>query len=382
VVPDNYLTIQEAINKANVGDTIYVRNGTYTGTIVVNKTVSLVGENRATTIIDAGGNFDGVLVEADNVTIMEFMVWNTRWFGIHVKSSGCYITTNNLTRNQEGIMLDGETSVARNNVVFNNSITDNLDTAILIWNSQNNNITQNFVRNNAFGIYLHINASMNLVEHNQVLDNECAGIPIAYDSSDNIISDNNVSGNGHSGCGVWESGISLAISSKRNIITRNEISNNRLGILLQSYSDTNLIYHNNLINNTEQVEAHSPLCSNIWNIEYPCGGNFWDNYNGTDLYSGPYQNITGSDGIGDSSHVINSENVDRYPLMEPFDLCIGDLSEDGKVDMVDLGIASRAFGSYPGHPRWNPIADLNKDERVDTRDIAVIARNFGKTHLD
>lgn len=57
-----------------------------------------------------------------------------------------------------------------------------------------------------------------------------------------------------------------------------------------------------------------------------------------------------------------------------------DLNADGKIDIKDIAITSSAFGSFPGHPRWNPICDLNNDNRVDIRDIALIAKNFGKTY--
>jgi len=36
------------------------------------------------------------------------------------------------------------------------------------------------------------------------------------------------------------------------------------------------------------------------------------------LYSGPYQNETGSDGIGDTAKIIDANNIDRYPLIAPF----------------------------------------------------------------
>ena len=45
-VPDDSHTIQEAINAADVGDTIFVKRGTYVENPVVNKSVSLVGEDR------------------------------------------------------------------------------------------------------------------------------------------------------------------------------------------------------------------------------------------------------------------------------------------------------------------------------------------------
>jgi len=51
---------------------------------------------------------------------------------------------------------------------------------------------------------------------------------------------------------------------------------------------------------------------------YPLGGNYWDDYNGADLFSGQYQNETGSDGIGDTAYTIDVNNQDNYPLMGMF----------------------------------------------------------------
>jgi ABC-type transport system substrate-binding protein len=52
---------------------------------------------------------------------------------------------------------------------------------------------------------------------------------------------------------------------------------------------------------------------------------------------------------------------------------------DFQVDMRDIGRAARAFGSYPGHLRWDPACDVNDDFQVDMRDIGQIARKFGWT---
>lgn len=59
---------------------------------------------------------------------------------------------------------------------------------------------------------------------------------------------------------------------------------------------------------------------------------------------------------------------------------IGDLNGDGTVDIKDVREAAQAFGSYPGHSRWNSQADINGDEVVNMIDISIIASNFGKTN--
>jgi len=55
--------------------------------------------------------------------------------------------------------------------------------------------------------------------------------------------------------------------------------------------------------------------ANVWDDGYPSGGNYWSDYDGLDLYSGLYQNETGSDGIGDNPYIIAENNQDRYSLM-------------------------------------------------------------------
>lgn len=56
----------------------------------------------------------------------------------------------------------------------------------------------------------------------------------------------------------------------------------------------------------------------------------------------------------------------------------GDLNGDRKIDMKDIAIVAKAFGTYPGDLRWNNFADLNNDLKVDMKDVAIIAKNFGK----
>jgi ABC-type transport system substrate-binding protein len=50
---------------------------------------------------------------------------------------------------------------------------------------------------------------------------------------------------------------------------------------------------------------------------------------------------------------------------------------DMKVDIKDISLAAKAFGTIPGSPAWNTVADLNGDFKIDIKDIASIAKQFG-----
>jgi hypothetical protein len=56
----------------------------------------------------------------------------------------------------------------------------------------------------------------------------------------------------------------------------------------------------------------------------------------------------------------------------------GDLNGDDRVNLQDYFAVALSFGSYPGHPKWNPYADLNQDLKIDLKDIFAVAINFGK----
>ena len=84
-------------------------------------------------------------------------------------------------------------------------------------------------------------------------------------------------------------------------------------------AESNSIHHNNFLgntNHTSNIFGHI----NAWDEGYPDGGNYWGDYNGTDFYSGPNQDLTGSDGLGDTPYVIDASNQDHYPLMKSISL--------------------------------------------------------------
>jgi parallel beta-helix repeat protein len=177
-----------------------------------------------------------------------------------------------------------------------------------------NVLSGNNVTSNVWGIYLNYSSS-NVLSGNNVKSN---GVGIYLNLSiNNVLSGNNVTANGD--------GIDLYYSSG-NVLFGNNITANYYGILLYG-SSVNWIFHNNFLNNTEQAYVSHPVPPTItpvpssidtWDDGYPSGGNYWSDYTGLDLYRGPYQNLTGSDGIGDTPYVIFANNTDYYPLMEPW----------------------------------------------------------------
>jgi hypothetical protein len=64
-----------------------------------------------------------------------------------------------------------------------------------------------------------------------------------------------------------------------------------------------------------------------------------------------------------------------YVLQHP-----GDFNNDLTVNMRDIAIQCLAFGSYPGHARWNPDADIDGNNRVDMRDISLTCMCFGANY--
>jgi len=86
--------------------------------------------------------------------------------------------------------------------------------------------------------------------------------------------------------------------------------------------------------------------------------------------------------IFDGSNMTQDQKS-RLMLMQYTPL-VGDITgpagvPDGKVDIRDISLIARAFGSSPGQPGWNPICDLNGDGRINIIDISLAAKNFGLT---
>jgi parallel beta-helix repeat protein len=192
------------------------------------------------------------------------------------------------------------------NRLYANRIADN-GFGIWCWSSSGNSICANTVANSTYdGIYLFYSSS-NTISASTITNNSYNGIRF-YDSSGNSIATNTITNNGN--------GIYFYYSYSNNISANTITNSNYLGICLSS-SSSNLVCHNNFVGNTVQAEA-TPEYVNFWDDGYPIGGNYWSDYTGVDLYKGPSQNVPGTDEIGDTPYVIEANNTDRYPLMDPW----------------------------------------------------------------
>ncbi len=74
--PNNYTSIQDAIEDAHNNDTVYVFNGTYYEAVLIDKPLTLVGENKKTTILEGNGTRDIITITADDVHVRGFSIVN------------------------------------------------------------------------------------------------------------------------------------------------------------------------------------------------------------------------------------------------------------------------------------------------------------------
>ena len=58
---------------------------------------------------------------------------------------------------------------------------------------------------------------------------------------------------------------------------------------------------------------------------------------------------------------------------------LGDCNGDGIVDIMDMALVASAFGSYPGHPRWDDRADEHRNSIIDVFDLVTVALHLGET---
>jgi parallel beta-helix repeat protein len=115
-------TIQDAINTANSGDTIFVNPGIYLENIVIDKPINLIGYDKSNTTIDGKGNIT-LIISNDTVTIQGFTVTNCS-HGIMLNTTSDTTINDNIFINAKyGIYADDK---SMNNTIYNNNFKDNI----------------------------------------------------------------------------------------------------------------------------------------------------------------------------------------------------------------------------------------------------------------
>ena len=200
----------------------------------------------------------------------------------------------------------------------NNTANSNNNCGIYLDCSSNNTLFNNTASSNGYGIDLY-SSSNNTVTNNNASNNNCGIELFGFNCNSNIIMQNNILNNNWSGICNWGWGDPNILNQ---ITYNNVLSNGGRGIYMDSGAQYNHIHHNNIADNSGG-NAYDYTGLNYWDDGYPSGGNYWGDYSGNDFYSGPDQNISGFDGIGDTPYdniqTGNSSTIveDHYPLINP-----------------------------------------------------------------
>jgi nitrous oxidase accessory protein NosD len=318
----SYASIQDAINAPETmnGHTILVDAGTYsiapTESIVVNKSLSIIGSGSNTTVINGGeGGTFVVHVVASNVLIEGFAINGSLGitFGVYFDHSDNSVLRDssiaNVTYN-DGYAVYA--AYSNSLTIDQNVVGPDTSSGILITNSLDFNVSGNYVHNNSPGYGINANASL-----------------------DGLITGNNAYEN-------YYDGIGLASGSKNITITKNNISNNELfGVdVIDPDCVDNVIYDNNITGNGKQASV-SDVSPNSW--DNGVEGNYWSDYQ--TMYPSAFE-IAGS-GIWDTPYVLSANDTDNFPLMGPFSVFATSLGFD--VDVVsNSSIASFVYFLWNG----------------------------------
>jgi parallel beta-helix repeat protein len=227
------------VNVAQHGDTIYVHTGTYKENVVIEKPLSLIGENKHITIIDGNGSEDVIRVTVDDCIISGFTVKNGST-GIYLSSDNNFVNNNNIT---DIIGAHG------NETLLSLNKSGGVGTGVYLFRGANNLISDNSISNIAGGA----GGSSNDWLSTDGTGGSGIGIYMRF-SANNTLSDNTISGiNGGTGGGDYGyngtgDGIRLYRSNNSVICDSTISSNNQHGIFSEKSSNID-VSNNLLINN-------------------------------------------------------------------------------------------------------------------------------------
>ncbi len=307
VVPDDFSTIQEAINSASDGDTVFVKEGIYPVVgLRINKSISLIGEDSCRSILDGKSEtlylfpsgHKAISIRAPNVLISGFNITNCD-DGIYIGDLGAHIEGNNINHNMAG--LTGGTT---NGVISNNNFTHNVKGCSLT--CKNSLFLNNLFSDNRGSLGLGSSHNVTIC-YNRIIDNS-NGLGLASNSNISIFRNSftrNLDASSSLGINlpVQGYGISFASNNNKTLIYENNIGGNSKGIIityrsaLTSMDSDNAVYRNNFYDNGLNADA---TLNETGVVSWSCEGvgNYWDDYSGSGNYA------------------IAQGNVDYYPLIE------------------------------------------------------------------
>ena len=128
-----YTTIKEAINNCNDHATIHILNGYYVENIIINKPITLIGQDKNHTIIDGGFQRDVVDIISQDVTIKNITIQNSNTSPANIQ-------------NISGIAIQKDNTTIQNCIIQHNI-------AGITIISNNNTIQHCLFNNNSYGIY-------------------------------------------------------------------------------------------------------------------------------------------------------------------------------------------------------------------------------------
>jgi parallel beta-helix repeat protein len=323
--PGNYSSIQQAVDNASFGDTVFVFQGTYYEHVVISTSLSLVGEKRRTTIVD--GNYTGDVVSlcADGITITGFTMQHSGATPmvdavVEVHSDDNIIMENTVCYANEyavGIYLNG----SQRTHIYKNCIFENGNEGVYLEESSENLVEYNEIFHNGHCSVVLSHASDNKVINNEMYENHDAAVSVWPGACNNEVAWNTIYGNPYSGIGLWEGanenyihhnhlsenpqfGIKLK-EALGNTLEYNHISGCEKGMIL-SFSSGNLIEKNNFVNNTCQATFDNST-KNRWR------GNYWD----THPFLFPKLVIGERCLPWNEERIIRWINVDFFPAQQP-----------------------------------------------------------------
>ncbi|MFH1101977.1 MAG: right-handed parallel beta-helix repeat-containing protein [Methanobacteriota archaeon] len=281
----NYTKIQSAIDNANPGDTIFVFNGTYYEHVIIDKSISLIGENKYTTGIDGNEWGDVVLITANNVSLSGFIV----------KNGGAY--QGGGPEEEEKYQNDACIEILSNNNQINEVICSKSNYGIWIRDSFNNIIKNASIYSVYDGIWI-INSSNCTLRNNTINGN---GIVLdgddLYDFHHDIDTSNKVN-DGKPVYYYWnKTGITIPTDAGQVILAfcsnctveHLDISDVTDGISL-FYTITSTIQYNKIMRTTDfairlvhsdrNSIQNNELIENVFGIGFMSGGMWIYSYHG------------------------------------------------------------------------------------------------------